>query len=94
MQQAVLSYIVQQLMSDDERNKAREAFIELDKNQDGKLQRDEILEGYRRIYGDFAEEEVDKIMTQVDIDGSGEIEYSEWLSATSDMKKLLSKERL
>ena len=33
-------------------------------------------------------------MSFVDIDGSGEIEYSEWLTATTDRKKLLSRDRL
>jgi len=46
------------------------------------------------MYGDFAEEEVDKIMAAADIDGSGEIDYSEWLAATTNRKNLLSEEKL
>jgi calcium-dependent protein kinase len=48
----------------------------LDKNSDGKLSRDELVEGYRKIYGELAEEEVDKILARVDANGSGEIDYS------------------
>ena len=44
--------------------------------------------------GDLAEDEVDRIMKIADSDGSGEIEYSEWVVATTDKRKLLSKERL
>lgn len=52
------------------------AFKALDKNSDGKLSRDELIDGYRTIYGDLAEEEVDKILARVDANGSGEIDYS------------------
>jgi len=34
--------------------------------------------------------EVDKIMTQVDVDGNGYIEYTEFLAASMNQKKLLS----
>lgn len=44
--------------------------------------------------GDLAEEEVNRIMAIADSDGSGEIDYSEWLMASVDKKKLLSKENL
>ena len=48
----------------------------MDKNSDGKLSRDELIEGYRKLYGELAEEEVDKILARVDSNGSGEIDYS------------------
>lgn len=63
-------------------------------NNDGKLERDELITGYRKIYGHFAEEEVDKIMKIADIDGSGEIDYSEWLMATVNKKNLVTEDKL
>lgn len=42
----------------------------------------------------MAEEEVDKILARVDADGSGEIDYSEWMVATINKEKLLSTEKL
>ena len=45
--------------------------------------------------GDLAAEEVvDKIMKIADSDGSGEIDYSEFVVATMDKRKLLSNEKL
>ena len=44
--------------------------------------------------GDLAEAEVDKIMKIADTDGSGEIDYSEFVVATINKKKLLSNEKL
>ena len=66
------------------------AFKALDKNSDGKLSRQELIEGYRQIMGDLAEAEVDRIMAIADSDGSGEIDYSEFVVATMDKRKLLS----
>lgn len=53
------------------------------------------MEGYKQIMGDMAaEDEVDKIMKIADADGSGEIDYSEFVVATMDKRKLLSNEKL
>jgi len=41
-----------------------------------------------------AEAEVERIMANVDIDKNGCIDYSEFIAATVDKRKLLSKERL
>lgn len=41
-----------------------------------------------------AEIEVERIMSIVDIDKNGHIDYTEFISATMDKRKLLSKERL
>lgn len=72
----------------------QKAFKALDKNSDGKLNREELIEGYRRIFGELADEEVDKILIRVDADGSGEIDYSEWVVATINKEKLLTREKL
>ena len=50
--------------------------------------------GYRKIYGEFADEEVDKIITAADVDGNGEIDYSEWLMTTINRKQLVTNEKL
>eukprot|EP00347_Sterkiella_histriomuscorum_P023969 403332760 len=94
MQQAVLTYIVTQIVSHDEIRNTKQIFQSLDTNNDGKLSREELIVGYRKIYGDFAEEEVEKILKSADIDGSGEIDYSEWLVATLNRKNLISDEKL
>ena len=44
--------------------------------------------------GDLAEAEVDRIMQIADADGSGEIDYSEWIIASVNKRKLLSQEKL
>ena len=39
---------------------------------------------------EFSEEEITRILEIADADGSGEIDYSEWVVATIDKNKLLS----
>lgn len=53
-----------------------------------------MITGYRQILGDMAEAEVDRVLKNVDSDGSGEIDYSEWIVAATDRKKLLTDEKL
>ena len=43
---------------------------------------------------DDAEREVDRIMAAVDTNNSGEIDYSEFVTASINRQKLLSKEKL
>jgi len=53
------------------------------------------MEAYKKIKGlDFNENEVNEIMNNLDGDGSGEIEYSEWLMTAVSKEKLLSKDKL
>lgn len=66
----------------------------MDKNKDGKLQYDELLGGYEEFYGDFAKEEVDRIFAIVDVDNSGEIDFSEFVTATVNRNELLQDEKL
>ena len=76
LQQATITYLVNQLAQKEDLIELQKAFKALDKNSDGKLSRDELVEGYRKIYGELAESEVDKILAKVDSNGSGEIDYS------------------
>ena len=66
----------------------------MDKNKDGKLQYDELIEGYAEYYGEFAQTEVDRIFKLVDVDNSGEIDFSEFVTATVNRGNLLQDEKL
>jgi calcium-dependent protein kinase len=46
------------------------------------------------VYGDLAEEYVDGIMKAADMDGNGELEYSEWVVATINKESLLTEDKL
>ena len=42
----------------------------------------------------MAAEEMEKVFQKVDVDGSGFIDYSEWVVATIDKEKLLTNDKL
>lgn len=72
-----------------------DVFKSLDTNNDGKLSKDELITGYKKHLSQIdAEIEVQKIMTVADSDGSGYIDFTEFVTATIDKKNLLSKERI
>jgi len=58
-------------------------FSQLDVNGDGKLSKEEIIDGYEEAFGmPINEEEVDKMFREIDIDGNGTIDYTEFVMAT------------
>lgn len=52
------------------------------------------MDGYEEFYGDFAKVEVDRIFKLVDVDNSGEIDFSEFVTATVNRGELLQIDKL
>ena len=67
----------------------------MDYNGDGKLQKKEIQQGYLEYFGKkLSNKDVDDLFEKVDADGSGEIDYSEFIVATMSERALLSNNKL
>lgn len=95
LQQAVCTFMVTQMATKEEMEELQRAFAAIDTNGDGKLSREELLNGFTDIMGAAtAEAEVERIMNLVDTDQNGWIDYSEFVMATLNKKSLLSDERL
>ena len=95
LKQAAFSFIASQLISKSEKERLAKIFKAIDKNGDGKLSKTEILEGYEEHFGKHLDEdELDNLFSSVDIDGSGFIDYSEFIMATMNEKKNVSEEKL
>lgn len=94
MQQAVMSLLIHQFIDEKDLSAQRNMFEQLDLNGDGMLQRDELVIGFRNIYGEVVEEEIDQIMALADLNGNGELDYSEWLVATAKRSDILNKDKL
>lgn len=88
-----MMFIVSQLMTKKEKDELSQIFMSLDKNGDGALTHDELLEGYCKLYGnkERAINEVKYLLDVADADNNGVIDYSEFLLASANKKKLLSK---
>lgn len=94
LEQATIGVIVNQLVSKDERKELLKQFQDWDKNGDGVLSREEILDGYRKTYGAVDENEIDNMIHVIDLDGNGVIDYNEFLNCAINKEKILSNERL
>ena len=71
-------------------------FKALDKNGDGKLSKEEMLEGYDLFFGknNLDKEGIEAMFDSVDTDKSGFLDYSEFVIASMNEKTLLTNEKL
>lgn len=75
------------MLTKQEKENLSKIFKALDKNGDGKLSKDEILEGYNSFFGKHMErEDLEKLFEAADIDKSGFIDYSEFVIASMNEK--------
>jgi Ca2+-binding EF-hand superfamily protein len=67
-----------QKIDKNEKQELEKIFKKLDANGDGHLSREELVEGYKKLYKneEEAKREVEKLMSNMDGDGSGSFEYS------------------
>lgn len=85
------SLITAQLTSVEETKELRSAFLAMDENKDGKLSKEEVHNGYSKVFGqDIDMEEVDEIFRKADTDNSGFIDYDEFVTATMSKQRLFS----
>jgi len=94
-QDAVQTFIATQCLSAQDTKEVRAVFREMDKNGDGQLSKEELLRYFNEILGiEDAQEEVDRVMKKVDTDYNGYIGYTEFIKASLDPKKVLTRENI
>jgi calcium-dependent protein kinase len=95
LKQATYAFIASQLLNKQEKEQIDKVFRAMDINGDGKLSKDEIQLGFAQYFGrSLDDKEVDEMFDKVDADGSGAIDYSEFVVATMNEKNLLSNNKL
>jgi calcium-dependent protein kinase len=96
LHKATLTFITSQLTTKQERDDMIEIFKRLDTDKNGTISREELIRCFQTLNGESEDldAEVEKIMHQVDINLSGEIDYNEFIMANLNRRKLLSKSRL
>ncbi|CAG9319801.1 unnamed protein product [Blepharisma stoltei] len=95
LKEAVSIFITSQCITSDETKQLKEAFKTLDVSGDGKISKKELADQYTKFMeGGESKAAVEEIMADVDSDKSGFIDYTEFLKATLDRKKLESSENL
>ena len=95
LQQASIAFIVHNLISREMTKELRKCFILFDANGDGRLDKDELINGLKMAETkEDLEKEVDRVMKIIDVDGNGFIEYEEFLRASLDKNKILTPENV
>jgi calcium-dependent protein kinase len=95
LQQATLYFMVHNMIPTQEKLRLREIFMKMDENMDGRLTKEEVLKGFKKSKMiKCSNKEIKTIMDSVDLDKNGFIEYQEFLTATVDVKKLLTDQNL
>ena len=91
-----MSFLATQLSNKEEKAQLTEIFKSFDKNHDGILSKDELIQGYAQLYGstDRAQIEVELVLLRVDTNGNGTIDYSEFLAANLQLTELLTNDKL
>ena len=91
---ATIGFIINQLISKEDRADLMKQFLFMDKNKDGVLTKEEIIESYNNVYGSIDPDVVENMIKSIDLDGNGVIDYHEFLNCTMNRDKILSKKNL
>jgi len=86
-------HIIASNLNEDEIKKLRETFISLDKDGNGFLTTREMKDGMEKAGLKEIPADLQEILQDVDADGSGQIDYTEFLAATLD-KRVYKKEEV
>lgn len=79
-------YVIAQHLTEEVLKKQKDSFNALDVEGDGSLGLGELEDGLRRAGLSDIPEDLPQVMRDLDTDGSGKIEYTEFLAATVDQK--------
>lgn len=91
LKKAAMHIIASQLGEGDIKS-LRDLFTELDTNGDGLLTVEELRAGLEKAVVKDVPADLQSIMESIDCDGSGRIDYTEFLAATIDLRVLLQED--
>lgn len=95
LKDAIFTFLSFHVLSNTDAQSLQEVFLSLDTNGDSKVSREELLRYFQtHCVGANPMHEVTDLLSQVDIDGSGFIDYSEFLRASLNRRKYASQEYL
>ncbi|KAM3145672.1 hypothetical protein pb186bvf_002218 [Paramecium bursaria] len=94
-QLAALQYMVDNMVSDNAKQKLLEEFKSIDVDNDGMISQEELLAVYKSRKSSIdAVEEVQQLFEKVDTNRNGFIDYNEFLLASVNLKKMLNVDKL
>lgn len=88
------TYLASNTISQQERSTLAKAFKQIDRDGSGIIERNELIEAYRSVYGAVNDRFVENIIEKIDTNGSGKIDFTEFLTACTSRKRLFHKKAL
>jgi calcium-dependent protein kinase len=92
-QKMVLKFLVNE-MEPQELEHLREVFQAIDTDHTGALNKDELLQGFKKVGIEVKSEEIEQIISKAEDCEEGKINYTDFLVAAMDFKKNVDKEKL
>ena len=92
LRHAVLEFIVSHFTHSSEIYELQQAFIAMDYNGDGKLTTEELTVACMML--EYTKEDVQNILAECDANMNGSLDYTEFLTAASNWKKALNKNKI
>ena len=83
--------VLVKMANEEEVKELRLQFQEIDKDGSGMILASELTEIIKKCDLNISKSDIDEMINEVDYHGNGKINYSEFLSATIDIKKFLTK---
>ena len=86
LKQATLTFMAGHLATKTQQAELRKSFNQWDENGDGLIQKEEFINGFRKLHPNLPKLVVDEraieVFTHADTDHSGAIDFGEWCTAT------------
>jgi calcium-dependent protein kinase len=91
LKDAIMAYITTKILDTEDLKLATQIFKVLDSDGDGKISKEELIEGYSKVMDKKnAISTIDSIMKHIDTEDTGFIKYSSFLKASIDKYKIIS----
>jgi len=94
LRKTTMTYIVSQLLNESDRNTVITMFQRLDKDGDGKISKEEFVDGYSELCKGISKDELAQIFLAIDTNKSGQIDYNEFLAAAISDSIILTEKNI
>ena len=97
LKSAVIAYLIHHITNTEECFEASKLFNKIDINSDGKIEKEELIQGFEKYWGiskEETKEKVDLIFANIDTDFNGFIEYEEFVRAAINPSIFMSQNYL
>ena len=91
----VLTYLRTMTLRTEQTKQLKDVFIKIDSSKDGVLTLDEIKKGMQEVVVNFAHDfDWQELFREIDTDGSGTIDYGEFVTAAVNKQTMLNQQNI